>query len=220
MPTRKPVDAVIGQMLRDASPEQGASEVHRAASMIADIGMRLAPTGADIDELRRLLRLRNRTGVVWRTRGRRFGISASRFLTDLAGGLARRGSATRSAVKDLGGDWRRRQTGHPRSLVSLHDMRLGLLVKAIDDPDLAATLDTYESEISTKRLRQFLFIEAVYRTCLLEWRVGTMTRQELVGNLCILFQNHIFRAYWDETRHHRCQPRSGFGRGVHRAHRG
>ncbi|MFF5307607.1 DUF6082 family protein [Streptomyces sp. NPDC013161] len=205
MSPRKPVDAVIEQMMHAVSPGERASEVHQVASMIADIGMRRAPTSADIDELRRLLSARSKTSMVWRTRGRRFGMSASRFLTGLSDGFAeaRRESASRDEARHLGTEWRQHQEDYVTSLVSVHDMRLGLLREAIDNPDLAAALDVYGSEISAAKHRQFLFIEAVYRTYLLEWRVGAMTLEEFYGNLRILFQNPIFRQYWEATRNHR-----------------
>ncbi|MFJ9011492.1 DUF6082 family protein [Streptomyces canus] len=205
MPQRKPVDAVIEEMLHVASPGVRGSEVHQVASLIADIGMRRDPTGADVDELRRLVGARGERKTAWRERGRRFGTNASLLLTGLSDGFsaARRRSTSRGEARRLGTEWRRHQEDYATTLVSVHDMRLGLLREAIDDPDLAATLDVYASAISPTKQRQFLFVEAVYRTYLLEWRVGAMTMQELYGHLRILFQNPVFREYWEATRTHR-----------------
>ncbi|MGI5372650.1 DUF6082 family protein [Streptomyces iakyrus] len=205
MPQRKPADAVIEEMLHIASPGVRGSEVHQVASLIADLGMRRDPTGADVDELRRLLGARGKTKAAWGERGRRFGANASRFLTGLSDGFAeaRRRSTSRGEARRLGTEWRRHQEDYATSLVSVHDMRLGLLREAINNPDLAATLDVYESEISPTKQRQFLFVEAVHRTYLLEWRVGAMTMQELYGHLRILFRNPVFREYWEATRSHR-----------------
>ncbi|MGB8943011.1 MAG: DUF6082 family protein [Streptomyces sp.] len=170
--------------------------------MIADIGMRRDPTGSDIDDLRRLfMESRNGSRKSWGSLGRRLGLSASRFLTGLSEGFVegRRGPTSRAAVRHRGGH----PGDHVASLVTVHDMRLGLLAEAIDNPEFAATLDVYEPAVSPATHRQFLFIEAVYRTYLLEWRIGAMTWEELYGNLRILLQNPIFREYWVATRSRR-----------------
>lgn len=132
-------------------------------------------------------------------------MSASRFLTGFSEGLAeaRRGRASRGAVRHLAKEWWRHQDDHVTSLVSVHDMRLGLLGEAINNPDLAAALDVYGSAIPAAKRQLFLFVEAVYRTYLLEWRVGGMTLEELYGNLRIFFRNPSFREHWEATRPHR-----------------
>ncbi|MCX4231736.1 DUF6082 family protein [Streptomyces ortus] len=206
------MDAVIEQMLRDASSERQAGEIHQVAAMIAAIGMRTDPTGADIDDLRRLfMAAHGGARDAWKARGRRFGLSASRFLTGLSQGIAeaRRGSSSRGQVQRVGGQRRRDRDEYLTNLVTVHDMRLGLLSEAIDNPDFAATLDVYAVEVTPAKRKQFLFIEAVYRTYLLEWRIGAATRQELFGNLRILFVNPIFREYWEATRPHRASLAPG-----------
>ncbi|MGW0966165.1 DUF6082 family protein [Streptomyces sp. NPDC002516] len=204
MPPLKPADALIEQMMRDASPENRAGGFHQAAAMIVDIGMRRDPTGADIDEVWRLLGVQSQTKMLWKSRGPRLGMSARRFLVDVSEvlGEARRGAASRGVVRHVGG-WRRDQEDYVSRLVSMHDMRLGLLHEALSDPALAETLNVYEYDLTPEKHRQFLFVEAMYRTYLLEWRVKVVTMAELHGNLRILLQNRIFREYWEATRHHR-----------------
>ncbi|MEW1927516.1 DUF6082 family protein [Streptomyces sp. NPDC088360] len=206
MTPRVPADAVIEQMMRDASPGQQAAKRHTLASLVAAIGLRRDPTGADIDELRRyLMGSPSDAREAWRVRGRRLGRSASRFLAGLSEGLAeaRHKKSARGAVRHLGREWRAHEDDYVARLVAVHDMRLGLLREALGDPELAATLDVFESEVTPAQLRQFLFVEAVYRTYVLEWRVGSMTLHELYGNVRILLLNPIFRQYWEATRNHR-----------------
>lgn len=80
---------------------------------------------------------------------------------------------------------------------------VGLLSKAMDDPDLAAVLDTYETAVSPRTQRQFLFANALYTNVLHAYRVGLVNWEELRGYLRITCKNAIFRQYWEATRHHR-----------------
>ncbi|WP_372351154.1 DUF6082 family protein [Streptomyces sp. KL116D] len=200
MPPRRSLDALLGEMLHETVPEARAEGARRAAALIADVGMRRDPTAADIDELRRILSTRAASKKQWRTRGRRFGRSTSRFLTGLAEGVTEARRKRGAGVATHG-------KGHAQdreaSLIAAHDIRLGLLGEAIGDPALMAALDVYDEAFPAERHRQFLFVEAVYRTYLLEWRVGVMTRQELFGKLRIFFHNRIVLEYWEATRSHR-----------------
>ncbi|MFI8232996.1 DUF6082 family protein [Streptomyces sp. NPDC085900] len=84
-----------------------------------------------------------------------------------------------------------------------HRLHFDLLCKAMDDPALAAVLDTYETEVPIDRQRQFLFANALYINALHAHRIGAISRNELFGHLRVMCQNRVFRDYWEATRHHR-----------------
>ncbi|OIJ62927.1 DUF6082 family protein [Streptomyces mangrovisoli] len=88
-------------------------------------------------------------------------------------------------------------------LTQQHRLHFDLLCKAMDDPALAAVLDTYEMVVPAEKQRQFLFANALYTNALFFHRIGAMTRAELHGHLRVLCQNAVFREYWEATRHHR-----------------
>ncbi|WP_430379250.1 DUF6082 family protein [Streptomyces sp. B1-3] len=102
-------------------------------------------------------------------------------------------------------------------ITASYSMRLELLMKAIDDPELAATLDTYDVHVPASRLRQYLFSDALYLQLLPAYRTGTLSREELFGKARLLLRNGIFREYWDASRHQRaslsdCSEEAGIGR--------
>jgi len=110
---------------------------------------------------------------------------------------ARLASATRAITG------RRSRRLKRAALVEQHRLHFDLLCKAMDDPALAAVLDTYESDIAPERQRQYLFANAMYVNALHFHRIGALTRVELHGHLRVMCRNKIFREYWAETRHHR-----------------
>ncbi|KAA0922190.1 DUF6082 family protein [Streptomyces apricus] len=75
-----------------------------------------------------------------------------------------------------------------------------LLSKALEDPALAAVLDTHDGAIPSAKYRQFLFANALYTNALLAYRIGNVNRAELFGHLRGTVQNPIFREYWEVTR--------------------
>ncbi|UPZ28541.1 DUF6082 family protein [Streptomyces sp. LRE541] len=89
------------------------------------------------------------------------------------------------------------------TLTEQHRLHFDLLCKAMDDPALAAVLNTYESDVSPERQRQYLFANALYVNALYFHRIGAMTRQELHGHFRVMCQNDVFQEYWVATRHHR-----------------
>ncbi len=96
------------------------------------------------------------------------------------------------------GQWQRHaDLSHQQQLL------IELLSKAMDDPDLAAVLDTYETDVPPRTQRQFLFANALYTNALHAYRLGIVSLEELHGYLRITCQNAIFRQYWEATRHHR-----------------
>ncbi|MBC2906845.1 DUF6082 family protein [Streptomyces cupreus] len=89
------------------------------------------------------------------------------------------------------------------ALIEQHRLHFDLLCKAMDDPALAAVLDTYEADIPLDKQRQFLFANALYVNALFFHRIGAVTLAELHGHLRVMCQNPVFREYWEATRHHR-----------------
>jgi hypothetical protein len=89
------------------------------------------------------------------------------------------------------------------ALTEQHRLHFDLLCKAMDDPALAAVLDTYESAVEPQKQRQFLFANVLYVNALYYYRIGAMNQAELYGHLRIICQNQIFREYWEATRPHR-----------------
>ncbi|GGX16141.1 hypothetical protein GCM10010297_42000 [Streptomyces malachitofuscus] len=78
-----------------------------------------------------------------------------------------------------------------------------LLSKAIDDPDLAEVLDTYEVPVNAQKRRQYLFANALYTNLLCYHRIGNLTRDEFFKYARGIFQNPIVRDYWYATRQQR-----------------
>ncbi|MFJ7136208.1 DUF6082 family protein [Streptomyces sp. NA02536] len=74
-----------------------------------------------------------------------------------------------------------------------------LLSKAIDDPELAEVLDTYEVPVTAQKRRQYLFANALYTNLLCYHRIGNLTRDEFFKYARGIFQNPIVRDYWYVT---------------------
>lgn len=91
-------------------------------------------------------------------------------------------------------------------LVDYQRLQLRLLERAIDDPELAAVLSTFETDSAT-HLRQHLFANALYSNALFGYRMGMATREELHGHLRVLCRSAAFRTYWESTRPHRASLR-------------
>lgn len=64
-------------------------------------------------------------------------------------------------------------------------------MKAIDDPELAATVEAYDEPVSASRLRQYLFSEAFYLQ-LLAYRTGTLNWEGLHGRARLLLRTPSF----------------------------
>ncbi|MFJ4714157.1 DUF6082 family protein [Streptomyces sp. NPDC088785] len=107
------------------------------------------------------------------------------------------GTAARSLISLV---TRRRRNA---ALTEQHRLHFDLLCKAMDDPALAAVLDTYETPVPAEQQRQFLFANALYTNALYFHRIGAMTRRELYGHLRVICRNPVVRAYLTATRHHR-----------------
>jgi phospholipase/lecithinase/hemolysin len=98
------------------------------------------------------------------------------------------------------------RTARDQSLANIAQqqrLHLDLLSKAMDDPELAEVLDTYEETVSARKQRQFLFANALYTNALCYYRIGNISREEFYGFARGILQNPIFREYWYATRPHR-----------------
>ncbi|GGV61751.1 hypothetical protein GCM10010277_66880 [Streptomyces longisporoflavus] len=92
---------------------------------------------------------------------------------------------------------------HNTTLIAQQRLQFDMLSKAMDDPDLAAVLDTFDVALDGRTLRQHLFANAVYTNALLFWRIGNFTWEEVHGHLRLICQSPVFRSYWKATRPHR-----------------
>ncbi|RVU29095.1 hypothetical protein EOT10_00280 [Streptomyces antnestii] len=92
---------------------------------------------------------------------------------------------------------RRRARAHQQG------MHWALLVKAIDDPSLAAVINTYSAEVPLEKLRQYFYANAWYVNLFHLQQAGLLDQEQLVGHLRDLFQSEVFVEYWRATRHNR-----------------
>jgi hypothetical protein len=126
-------------------------------------------------------------------------------MTTQSSGIRRIVSAVKSSFTAVTGSITAPGSRHRKraALTEQHRLHFDLLCKAMDDPDLAEVLDTYEDEIPLEKQRQFLFANALYVNALYFHRIGALSRAELYGHLRVMCQNKVFREYWEATRHHR-----------------
>lgn len=92
------------------------------------------------------------------------------------------------------------------NLMNYQRLQLDLLNKAIDDPELAVVLSTFETDSPT-HLRQHLFANALYSNALFGYRMGVASLEELHGHLRVLCRSALFRRYWEATWPHRASLR-------------
>ncbi len=90
-----------------------------------------------------------------------------------------------------------------KALAHQQRMQWELLARAIDDPSLAAVIDTYDKSIPAERRRQFFYANAWYVHLYHLHRAGLLDREELYRHLREFFQSPIFREYWEASRHMR-----------------
>ncbi|MGW7416833.1 DUF6082 family protein [Streptomyces sp. NPDC054863] len=119
-----------------------------------------------------------------------------RHLRDVAAGLLF--SAAVAALMA-----QQRQFHHRALLIEKHHLHSELLYRAMDDPQLAEVLDTYESDISPEHHRQFLYANIVYGNVLHYCRIGIMNTDEALGHMRGICRSRAFRDFWDATQHHR-----------------
>ncbi|MGP4085956.1 DUF6082 family protein [Streptomyces sp. KR55] len=79
-------------------------------------------------------------------------------------------------------------------------MHWELLAKAIDDPSLAAVIDTYDKSIPAEKRRQFFYANAWYVNLYHLYEAGILDQEELFGRLREIFQSPLLREYWEASR--------------------
>ncbi|MER5598754.1 DUF6082 family protein [Streptomyces sp. NPDC002265] len=90
-----------------------------------------------------------------------------------------------------------------KALAHQQRMHWELLARAIDDPSLAAVIDTYDKSIPAEKRRQFLYANAWYTHLYHLYRAEILDREELYTYLREFFQSPLFREYWQASRSQR-----------------
>lgn len=86
-----------------------------------------------------------------------------------------------------------------KALAHQQRMHWELLARAIDDPSLAAVIDTYDKSIPAEKRRQFFYANAWYSHLYHLYRAGILDREELYTYLREFFQSPLFREYWEAS---------------------
>ncbi|ALV32842.1 DUF6082 family protein [Streptomyces sp. CdTB01] len=87
-----------------------------------------------------------------------------------------------------------------RALAHQQRMHWELLSRAIDDPSLAAVIDTYDANIPEARRRQYFYANAWYINLYHLYRAGILDQKEFYGHARELFQNPLMREYWEASK--------------------
>ncbi|MFE2422392.1 DUF6082 family protein [Streptomyces hokutonensis] len=100
-------------------------------------------------------------------------------------------------------------------------MHWELLARAIDDPSLAAVIDTYDKSIPVEKRRQFFYANAWYVHLFHLYQASILDREELYTRLREFFQSPLFREYWQASKAQRASLNessleAGIGRMVDR----
>ena len=91
-------------------------------------------------------------------------------------------------------------TSRRRALAHQQRMHWELLSRAIDNPALAAVIDTYDPAIPAERRRQYFYANAWYINLYHLYRAGLLDQEEFYGHARELFQNPLMREYWDASK--------------------
>lgn len=222
------------QMLAGVFSDTAPESLRAAAQNITEVGLHRTPTREDVDAfVRRHAELLRSAPRSERRDGTRLHTWA-RATRELAHGV---GAVVAQSIQERRERVAVRSRGHRRDAtraarfprkgrgaerepeIAAYQAQIDLLIKAMDDPQLAVVLDTYEEEVPPAKLRQFLFANALYANAVLSYRTGVVTREELFGQLRVMIQNSVFRDYWYATRAHRASlpdtsPENRIGRMV------
>ncbi|EGX61160.1 hypothetical protein SZN_03734 [Streptomyces zinciresistens K42] len=87
-----------------------------------------------------------------------------------------------------------------RALAHQQRMHWELLSRAIDNPALAAVIDTYDPGIPAERRRQYFYANAWYINLYHLHRTGILNQEEFYGHARELFQNALMREYWEASK--------------------
>ena len=83
--------------------------------------------------------------------------------------------------------------------IQLHRIGTSQTEHAIADPALAEAISTVPG-LSDRKRRQLLFVNAQYAYIVLNYRVGAICWDELIGHVRVLGHNSVFEDYWEMTR--------------------
>ncbi|MFI6013721.1 DUF6082 family protein [Streptomyces sp. NPDC051243] len=87
-----------------------------------------------------------------------------------------------------------------KALAHQQRMHWELLSRAIDNPSLAAVIDTYDPNIPAERRRQYFYANAWYINLYHLHRAGILDQEEFHGHARELFQNPLMREYWEASK--------------------
>lgn len=87
-----------------------------------------------------------------------------------------------------------------RALAHQQRMHWELLSRAIDNPSLAAVIDTYDPSIPAERRRQYFYANAWYVNLYHLYRVGLIDQEEFHGHARELMHNPLMREYWEASK--------------------
>ncbi|WP_330287353.1 DUF6082 family protein [Streptomyces sp. NBC_00576] len=90
-----------------------------------------------------------------------------------------------------------------KALAHQQRMHWELLARAIDDPSLAAVIDTYDKSIPVEKRRQFLYANAWYSHLFHLYKADILDREGLYTYLREFFQSSLFRDYWEASKSQR-----------------
>jgi hypothetical protein len=79
-------------------------------------------------------------------------------------------------------------------------MHWELLSRAIDDPSLAAVIDTYAPDTPAAKRRQYFYANAWYVNLYHLYRVGLIDLEEFHGHARELMHNPLMREYWEASK--------------------
>ncbi|NGO46305.1 DUF6082 family protein [Streptomyces ureilyticus] len=85
----------------------------------------------------------------------------------------------------------------------VHDHDIDLLLKAVENDDVADAIDTYDGSFSSEERRRIIVADVQYRNAFFAYSIGVMPWDEFYGRVRTMLQNHWFREYWHASRHQR-----------------
>ncbi|AWE52862.1 MULTISPECIES: DUF6082 family protein [Streptomyces] len=91
-------------------------------------------------------------------------------------------------------------TSRRRALAHQQRMHWELLSRAIDDPSLAAVIDTYAPDTPAAKRRQYFYANAWYVNLYHLYRVGLIDLEEFHGHARELMHNPLMREYWEASK--------------------
>lgn len=95
------------------------------------------------------------------------------------------------------------EQGEDRYRQIVHDHDIDLLLKAVENDDVAEAIDTYAESFAPEVRRKIVVADAQYRNVFLAYRTGVMSFDEFYGRVRTMLQNPYFRKYWDASRYQR-----------------